>query len=107
MKVALFDDPMFRAHDSGAGHPERPERVDAIREGIRTAGLEARLDVRRPRPATHQELQRVHTPTHVRSILLTEGRTHRFDADTQAGPKSYEAALLAAGAVVEAVDHVL
>jgi acetoin utilization deacetylase AcuC-like enzyme len=81
--------------------------VDAIREGIRTAGLEARLDVRRPRPATFEELHRVHTTTHVRSILLTEGRIHKFDADTQASPRSYEAALLAAGAVAGAVDHVL
>jgi acetoin utilization deacetylase AcuC-like enzyme len=107
VKVGLYDDPVFRAHDSGEGHPERPERVDAIREGIRAAGLEGRLDVRAPRPATFDELQRVHTPTHVRSILLTEGRTHRFDPDTQAGPRSYEAALHAAGAVTGAVDQVL
>lgn len=107
MTIALYDDPAFREHDAGAGHPERPERVDAIREGIRTAGLEARLDVRKARPATQEELERVHTPTHVRSIRLTTGRDHQFDPDTHAGPKSYEAALRAAGAVVDAVDGVL
>jgi acetoin utilization deacetylase AcuC-like enzyme len=63
--------------------------------------------VRKPRPATFEELHRVHTPTHVRSILLTENRTHQFDPDTRASPRSYEAALHAAGAVTDAVDRVL
>jgi acetoin utilization deacetylase AcuC-like enzyme len=40
-------------------------------------------------------------------VASTEGRRYRFDADTQASPQSYPAALLAVGAVVEAVDRVL
>ena len=43
MRVAVFDDPVFREHDSGPGHPERPERVDAVRRGIAAAGLDARV----------------------------------------------------------------
>ena len=50
---------------------------------------------------------RVHTPEHIASVAATAGRTVRFDPDTEAGPRSYEAALLAAGAVVDAVDRVL
>jgi len=46
-------------------------------------------------------------PAHVGRVAATKGRTVRFDADTQAGPRSYEAALLAAGAVVDAVDRVI
>ena len=34
MRVGLYDDPIFREHDSGAGHPERPERLEAVREGL-------------------------------------------------------------------------
>jgi acetoin utilization deacetylase AcuC-like enzyme len=106
-RVALYDCPEFRQHDSGPGHPERPERLDAIRDGLRAAGLEARLRVLAPRRATVEELQRVHATEHVERILATRGRTARFDADTQAGPRSCDAALLAAGAVVEAVERVL
>src|SRR5437867_1464999 len=106
-RVLLYDDPVFREHDGGPGHPERPERLEALRRGLRDAGLEARLDVVAPREATGAELRRVHTEAHVARVAATAGRTVRFDADTQAGPRSYAAALKAAGAAVEAVDHVL
>jgi acetoin utilization deacetylase AcuC-like enzyme len=107
MRVGLYDDPVFREHDSGFGHPERPERLDALRRGLREAGLEEKLQVFPPRPATAAELLRVHTEEHVARVAATRGRTVRFDLDTQAGPRSYEAALAAAGAVVDAVDRVL
>jgi acetoin utilization deacetylase AcuC-like enzyme len=107
MQVALYDHPSFREHDSGFGHPERPERVDAIREGLRAAGLEGRVEVAEPRAATDEELFRVHDPAYVRQVAATRRRVFRFDADTAVGPESYDAALFAAGAAVEATDRVL
>src|SRR2546425_2795906 len=105
-RVLLYDDPVFREHDAGPGHPERPERLDAVRRGLRDAGLEARLRSARPRDATRDELLRVHTEAHVERVAATAGRTVRLDADTQAGPRSYAAALKAAGAAVEAGGRV-
>ncbi len=107
LSVGLYDDPLFREHDSGFGHPERPERLDAFRRGLREAGLEEQLRLLTPRPATPTQLLRVHTEEHLSDVASSRGRTVRFDPDTQAGPLSYEAALLAAGAVVDAVDRVL
>jgi len=107
MRVGLYDHPAFREHDSGPGHPERPERLDAVRRGIREAGLEPRLQILTPRPASREELQAVHTAGHIDRVASTEGRTYRFDPDTQAGPRSHAAALLAAGSVADAVDRVL
>jgi acetoin utilization deacetylase AcuC-like enzyme len=106
-RVGIYDSPVFREHDAGPGHPERPERLDAIREGIRAAGLDRRVKWREPREATAAELRRVHTAAHVARVAATEGRTVRFDPDTQAGPRSFAAALLAAGAACDAVDRVL
>jgi acetoin utilization deacetylase AcuC-like enzyme len=106
-RVALFDDPLFRRHEAGNGHPERPERLEALRRGIWQAGLEPRLLMKAPRPATTAEILRVHTPGHLAQVASTTGRNYRFDADTQAGPDSYSAALLAAGAAAGAVDRVL
>jgi acetoin utilization deacetylase AcuC-like enzyme len=63
--------------------------------------------MRAPRDASREELLRVHAPAHVDRIAATAGRTVRFDADTQAGPRSAAAALRAAGAAVEAVEQVL
>jgi acetoin utilization deacetylase AcuC-like enzyme len=107
VSVGLYDDPLFREHDAGTGHPERPERLEALRRGLRDAGLESRLELLKPRPASLTELQRVHSNEHVAEVVATRGKVHRFDADTAAGPRSVDAALLAAGAVVDAVDRVL
>jgi acetoin utilization deacetylase AcuC-like enzyme len=106
-RVLFYDDPVFRDHDSGPGHPERPERLDAVRRGLRESGLEAQLVSATARPATTEELLRVHTEEHVALVESTHGRYFRFDPDTVAGPRSHEAARLAAGAVVDAVGRVL
>src|SRR5207247_7583108 len=66
-----------------------------------------RLTALPARPATPTELLRVHTEEHVSLVASSRGRTFRFDPDTQAGPRSYDAALLAAGAAADAVDRVL
>jgi acetoin utilization deacetylase AcuC-like enzyme len=107
VRIALYDDPLFREHDAGPGHPERAERLDAVRRGLREAALEGDLQWLPPRPATTPELLRIHDEAHLARVAATRGRTVRFDPDTQASPRSYEAALLAAGAVVDAVDRVL
>jgi acetoin utilization deacetylase AcuC-like enzyme len=106
-RVLFYDDPIFREHDSGPDHPERPERLDAVRRGLREAGLADRVIPTAPRPATTEELLRVHTEEHVARVAATHGRGFRFDPDTFAGPRSYEAARVAAGAVVDAVARVL
>ena len=105
MKVAFYDDASFREHDSGPGHPERRERVDAVAAAAHA--VRGRLTFPKPREATRQELERAHSAEHVARMAGTEGKTVRLDADTQAGPRSYRAALKAAGAVVDAVDRVL
>ena len=106
-RVLFYDDPLFREHDAGTGHPERPGRLDAVRDGLRDAGLETRLIAGVPRAATTEDLLRVHTEEHVARVAASSGRHVRFDPDTVAGPRSYQAALLAAGTVVDAVDRVL
>jgi acetoin utilization deacetylase AcuC-like enzyme len=106
-RVAFYDDPVFAEHDAGPGHPERPARLDAVRRGLRAAGLVDALVPLAPREATREELLRVHSAVHVDRVAATEGRRVRFDADTATGPRSYEAAVRAAGAVADAVDRVL
>jgi acetoin utilization deacetylase AcuC-like enzyme len=107
MRVGLHDDAVFGEHDAGAGHPERPERLDAVRRGLREGGLEEGLVRLAPRAATREELLRVHTDGHVDRLAAAAGRSVRFDPDTAAGPRSHAAALAAAGAVVDAVERVL
>lgn len=92
-------------HDLGRGHPERPERLRAVLEGIRGAGVDDALVSRAPRAATKAELERSHSPALVAQIaaLSAEGGGW-VDADTAANAHSYDAACLAAGAGLTAIE---
>lgn len=98
--LVIFDDPAFDRHDPGMWHPECPERLPAIRTGL--AGHP--WTVRPGRPATDDELARVHTREHVARIRACAGKTMALDPDTHTSPGSVEAALRAAGAAVEAAE---
>jgi acetoin utilization deacetylase AcuC-like enzyme len=104
--MRLIATPRFEAHNTPPGHPERPERADVFNAVVhdwrdRVSG------VVEPRPATRDELLRVHTAEHVRMISETAGRAAMLDADTFTSPESYDVALLAAGAAVQAAEHAL
>jgi acetoin utilization deacetylase AcuC-like enzyme len=107
IRVGFYDDPVFGEHDAGPGHPERPERLEAVRRGLCEGKLVDALVPLGPRPATRAELLRVHTPAHVDRLAAAEGKRLRLDPDTAMSPRSYAAAIGAAGAVVDAVERVL
>jgi len=107
MQTGIVTDASFLAHATGAGHPERPERLVAISRWLDAA---ARPEWRRvtPRDASDEELARVHHPEHVALVAATAGRPHfAFDADTPVSARSYEAARRAAGGTLALVDAVM
>jgi acetoin utilization deacetylase AcuC-like enzyme len=106
-RVGFCLDPVFFEHDAGPGHRERPERLAAVRRGLHEAALEDELLPLPARAATREELMRVHTAAHVDGLAAAAGRRVRIDSDTAMSPRSHEAAVRAAGAVVEAVERVL
>ena len=106
MTVLFLTHPRYMDHDTGRGHPERPARLTAVLEGARAADLSGALEWVQPRAATRVELERVHPADHVSAIeAFCRAGGGRLDPDTTAGPGSFEAALLAAGAGVEAVER--
>jgi acetoin utilization deacetylase AcuC-like enzyme len=99
--MLLIASPRFAEHTTPPGHPERPDRADvftAVADGFAAAGGA----VQPPRPATREELERVHTAAYVEHVASTAGRAAMLDPDTFTSPESYEIALLAAGAAVDA-----
>lgn len=93
------------AHHPGAGHPERPERLRVLHDHLADARGLVHLGAR---PATPEEILRVHTPALLERVAATAGRSHvRLDPDTATSERSYEAALLAAGGLLETCDAVL
>ena len=105
MAVLFLTHERYLDHDLGRGHPERPDRLRSVLEGVAAAGLDEALVPGVPRPATVEELARVHDPALVASIAsLSEAGGGWVDADTAANEWSYDAALLAAGAGLTAVE---
>ncbi|MCX5769610.1 MAG: histone deacetylase, partial [Candidatus Hydrogenedentes bacterium] len=105
-RTGLYYDDRMLLHDPGPGHPERSERLDAIRWAFAEAQIPfPNMPIT---PATRQDLLRVHTPGHVATIEeVCENDEAYPDPDTQMGPGSWDAALLAAGAVISASRAVL
>ncbi len=106
-KVILFRDPACLQHDTGHGHPECADRIRAIDAGLHDSGVEEQVTSLAPEDATRDDLCRVHRPDYVDHILALRGRHLALDADTHVSPGSTQAALLAAGAAIGAVDVVL
>jgi len=110
MSTAFFTHPSFWQHAMGAGHPECPERLDAIDEALRSTGLIDRLDVVQARAATWEELRLAHHPVYLTTIRQRLGavtETVQLDPDTAANPHTLTAALHAAGAAIQATEQVL
>jgi acetoin utilization deacetylase AcuC-like enzyme len=107
----LLDD-LYMRHLAGvSGHPERPERIAAVREGLERAGLLGKLLRIEPRRATDAEILRVHTSDYlalVRSELADlKAPAELSTGDTTVSEASWEVALNAAGGVLNAVDAVM
>jgi acetoin utilization deacetylase AcuC-like enzyme len=99
--VIIYASPRFAEHTPPPGHPERPERAGVF-DAVASAFAARGGVVRAPRPATDDELVRVHTREYVERLRATAGRAAMLDPDTFTSPESYEIALLAAGATVDA-----
>lgn len=95
-------------HDTGAGHPERIDRLRAVNRAVETGSFDGLEHHEAPR-ATRDRLELMHPADHVEEVLAAvpqEGQRH-LDPDTVVSPGSAEAALRAAGALVDAVDAVV
>jgi acetoin utilization deacetylase AcuC-like enzyme len=106
--VLLVDDPRFDRHTPLGHHPERPERLTAAREAVRRLEQDGTAFRRvTPRPATDDEIARVHDPRFVESLARLDGRSGYIDPDTYVSTESIAVARLAAGSLVAAVDALL
>ena len=103
--TALIADPISKQHYTGRGHPERPERFDAALgalEGLNLLRLPARF-------ANEDELALCHSRRYVRTAEreVHDGHGELSTGDTVISARSFDAACVAAGAVMNAVDCVV
>ncbi len=107
MSTLLLTHPDCLLHDTGVGHPERADRQRAIEDALSAPAFK---DLQREQAplADIAAIERVHPDSHIDMVRAAiPKRDHKWlDPDTVLSPKSWDAALRAAGAAVYAVDQV-
>jgi acetoin utilization deacetylase AcuC-like enzyme len=113
MSTAFYSHPECRLHDMGRGHPECPQRLDAIADHLRATGLDIAMDFHDAPLATLEQIGRAHSAGYVVELMdrmrrvRDEGEHYAVDPDTTVAPGTLQAALRSAGAAVAATDEVL
>ncbi|HSF10991.1 MAG TPA: histone deacetylase [Nitrospirales bacterium] len=108
-RVGYVSHPAYLLHDMGRSHPESPERLRAIRARLESSGTWARLKQVVPRRAERKWIELVHRSSYVDSLEQrspSEGYVS-LDPDTTMSPETLNAAYLAAGGALTAVDAIM
>jgi acetoin utilization deacetylase AcuC-like enzyme len=113
MSTAFYSHPDCRQHEMGPGHPECPQRLDAITDHLRATGLDIALEMREAPQVDMRDVELAHSGRYVAELrhlleqVRASGRPRAFDPDTSACPDTWPAVLRAAGAAVAATDAVI
>jgi acetoin utilization deacetylase AcuC-like enzyme len=125
--IGFCSSPDFVLHQTPPGHPERPDRLRAIFQAVRAAGLidspnplppveddlgdfpAAGFKLRElpPAPAQLESIRAVHSQSHIDRVRAAcQGRGILDDGDTPVRPESWNVALLSTGAILTCCDAV-
>jgi acetoin utilization deacetylase AcuC-like enzyme len=105
MTVVVWN-PATRQHYAGAGHPERPQRIEAVLEALRQPALASVVQWVEAPPAARPALERVHPPAYLDGLeALAAAGGGALDADTFVGPGTWEALLASMGVALAAVEQ--
>jgi acetoin utilization deacetylase AcuC-like enzyme len=107
-KTAIFKNDLFLEHIPDFNHVESPDRLRVIYDELEKPPLSELFVYPDFGPASQDVLALNHTDDHVMRIAGTAGKTFSsLDPDTQASPKSYDSACLAAGAVMDGMKMII
>ena len=106
-RTAIVYDP-FNLRHSLEGHPENYHRLKSTMDLLQEDGMLDQLVKVASTPAPVDAILRVHTPAYLERLqLITQRGGGHLDADTYVNTDTYQAALLAAGGVINLVDAVM
>lgn len=109
MDTLYITHPDCSLHNMGSWHPECPDRLEVIHQQLVSSGMIEFLKHQIAEPATDTDILRVHTTRHLdylKSKVPAEG-SFAIDADTLMNPYTLQAARVAAGAGISAVDALM
>jgi acetoin utilization deacetylase AcuC-like enzyme len=112
MTTLLLTHTSFTGHDTGPGHPERPDRMRAIDKVLARDAFAGLVRAQAPlRDDAEAAILLAHPRRHLDHVIAGRAQATRgpvqIDADTVMSPGSWEAAMRAVGAGLEAVDQVM
>lgn len=102
-------DEVFLDHDTGAGHPERAERLRAVAKGLKAAGLIERTKGLGQQMAEEEAILRCHSRAYLEVVKrdVAAGKSDLSTGDTSISKASFEVASRAVGGVLNAVGEVM
>ena len=108
MATLYITHPSFLGHDTGPGHPERPDRMRAIEKALSAEEFAPLIREEAPE-ASDEAIARAHPQAYVDMLrrIAPEAGEVRLTEDTPMSPGTLNAALHAAGAAVRATDAVM
>src|SRR5216117_971569 len=95
VSVPVVFHPATRLHNPGPGHPERPERIEAVLAALRAPDLTGTVEWVEGRPAARDQVERVHSPVYLDAL----------ERVAHGGGGALDAALAAAGVAIGAVEQ--
>jgi acetoin utilization deacetylase AcuC-like enzyme len=102
----------FLLHQTGAFHPEKPERLTAIASALRQTSWADRIDWRSPTSIAMRDplpaIAKIHDRQYIQAVkTIAERGGGAIDPDTPVSSQTYDIALLAVNAWIDGVDAVL
>jgi acetoin utilization deacetylase AcuC-like enzyme len=108
-KTGFLYDERYLLHKTGRYHPEVPERLKAIYQGIHQAGLLPKLQLIEASRPELKWIEAVHSKEYIDRFgaACQSGRKVFDHPDNQMCSQTYETALLAVGGILDSVDLVM
>jgi acetoin utilization deacetylase AcuC-like enzyme len=98
----------FLLHETGAFHPEKPERLTAIKLAIERSNYANQIDWRSPTSIEFRYplpwIEKIHPDKYIRTVKQLSNQGGLIDPDTPVCLKTYQVALLAVNAWLDGVD---
>jgi len=108
-RTGLLFDERYLLHQTGPFHPEVPERLKAIHQGLQEGDLLPHLTRIEARPAEQKRIEAVHAVEHLRRFeeACLVGKSELDHPDNQICEETFQTALLAVGGILEAARMVM
>ena len=106
MEILFVSNDICFEHQPSGNHPERPDRLSAVLDGLERAQLDSTITKLQAEPVDEGLVLQVHDPELVYELKeISEQGGGVVDADTRMSSASWQAALVAAGAGLQAVNE--